>query len=124
MRTKSEIGKAEIASLLSLSLGELDRPSRRRPYCNHRRRPVHIENQCWTKLLHLNPRNSKDLGDKLAFVLNQSQEDPTICFMAKHKLVKGKELFVFLMAKYDKPTNPSFLRSVSSILEAAPHDLQ
>ena len=106
MRTKSAQDKAETAALLSKRLGELGRPSRRRPYCNHCKRPGHLESKCWIKFPHLNPQNNKDSGNKPALVVNQSEEDPTICLMTKHNLFKDREPFFCLMSKYENAKEP------------------
>ena len=70
MRTKSALEKAETAASLSKGLGEIGRPSRGRTYCNHHKRPAHIESKCWVKLPHLNSQSNKDSGNKPALVVN------------------------------------------------------
>ncbi len=84
MRTKSAQAKAETAALLSQRFSDLGRNRRRRPYCNHCKRPGHIETKCWTKYPHMNPANRKDSDSKSAFVANQSDDDPVVCLMAKY----------------------------------------
>ena len=117
MRTKSARDKAEAAALLSKRLGELGRPSRRRSYCNYYKRLGHIESKCWTKFPNLNPQNNKDSGNKLAFVVNQSEEDPTICLITKDSLVKIKSRFSVWRRSTRMPRDPSFLINGASILD-------
>ena len=101
MRTKSAQDKAKTAALLSKRLDEFGLSSRLRPYCNYFERPGHIESKCRIKFPHLNPQSKKDLVNKPALVLNQSEEDPMICLMTKHNLIKDMEPFFFLMSKYE-----------------------
>ena len=118
IRTKSAQNKTEAAALLSECLGEIRRPSRRRSYCNHCKQPGHIESMCWTNFPHLNPQNNKDLGNKPVFVVNQSEEYPTICLMTEHRLLRIKNRFSVWYLSTIMPRNPSLLTNGSSILDA------
>ena len=84
MRTSWAQAKSETAALLttrsassSLSGGH---QRRRSYYCNFCKHPGHTESRCWAKFPHLDPSRNNQSSSKPALKVNQSDEDPVVCY--------------------------------------------